>query len=214
VSLSDRDARRDSRRQLKIPMRQSILYAEEMWRRQRTWAAVLLIVGIGFSIYGRFFQPKSAGDSTFLIWLAYIPAGLVLGGLLLYYRRRHAIETTEQGLLVQTMFSSVFLEWDKIRSVRVQPLADHFQSNDRRRLVRPMNKGLMDKPALYIKVKADDEELAQIRKKLGRSIVDDDVLALPIRDPDAFSWQVSSYLPERTAVNTNRGGQRRGKRRR
>jgi hypothetical protein len=195
-------------------MRQQILYAEEMWRRQRTWAAVLLIVGIGFSIYGRFFQPKAAGDSTFLIWLAYIPAGLLLGGLLLYYRRRHAIETTEQGILIQTMLSSIFLDWDKVRSVRVQPLADHFQSNERRRLIRPMNKGLMDKPALFIKVKADDEELAQIRKKLGRSIVDDDVLALPIRDPDAFSWQMSSHLPERTAVNVNRGGQRRGKRRR
>ena len=95
-------------------MRQPILYAEEMWRRQRTWAAVLLIVGIGFTVYSRFFQPGNAGDTTALIWLAYIPAGLLLGGLLLYYRRRHAIEATEQGLLVQTMFSSIFLDWDKV----------------------------------------------------------------------------------------------------
>jgi hypothetical protein len=68
----------------------------------------------------------------------------------------------------------------------------------------------MPKPALFIRLRGDEAQLAQLRKKLGAQLVAGDTVALPLPDPNAMSWEVSSRLPERTGVNL--GGQRRRKR--
>jgi hypothetical protein len=189
-------------------VRQPILYGEEMWKRQRPFPVFFIIVGVVMSVVTLFTTWGRAVSNSWL-FLAYVGSGLVYGALLLYYRWRSRVEVTEEGLKVSNLLSSVVIDYDDIRSVRVQPLARHFEDS-RKRLVRSVNRALMPKPALFIRLRGDEAQLAQLRKKLGAQLVAGDTVALPLPDPNAMSWEVSSRLPDRTGVNL--GGQRRRKR--
>jgi hypothetical protein len=201
-------------------LRQPILYAEQTWRQQRLWVIILLVLGVGFTVYSVYFQhPKVQANQGLLgysnyIFIAYIPAAILLFLALWVYRRRHVIIANDSGITVQTMFNQIAIPWDELRSVRVRPLLEHFEAKERKRLVRSTDRVLMPRGALFLKLRPDDTLLQNVRRRLGPRIVADDMLAIPIPDPDAFSWEVSSHLPQ--AVGQNLGGarRRRGKRRR
>lgn len=192
-------------------MRQPILYAEEVWRRQRLWVLFILAVGLVMGSV-TFVQRHGAIDVNSLIFWAYIPAALALGLGLLVYRRRSYVETTEQGIKVSNLLGSTTIDYDNVRWAKVFPLSNHFQAQDRRRYVRTVNRALLPKPALYVKLRGDEDFLARVTKKLGRTFIDGDVLAVPVPDADGMSWDLAGRLPERAP--SNMGGQRRGKRHR
>jgi hypothetical protein len=143
------------------------------------------------------------------IFFAYVPAGLLLGAGLLYYRWRSRVEVADEGLRIGLLLSDVLVEYELVRAVRVQPLDRHFQES-RRKLIRPVSRALMPRPALFVRLKGDPARLAFIRKKLGSQIYADDTIAFPVPDPDALSWEITARLPERVGVNL--GGRRRRKR--
>ena len=189
--------------------RQPILYADQLWRQQRFFAGFLVAVGIGMTallVYkGQFTQ------TTNLIWAMYIPSGLLLGGAFLFYKWRSYVEPLDDGLKVSALRSSVLIDYGDIRSVKVQPLKLAFQDK-RKRMVAPMMKPLLERPALFVRLRNDESSMATIKKTLGARVVYDDMIVLPVKDADAVSWEISSRLPER--LGQNQGGGRRRKRRR
>jgi hypothetical protein len=191
-----------------VVLRQPILYAEEMWRRQRAWVLVLCVAGLAMSSFV-LYQRHGVLDVNSAIWLLYIACGLLFGGLLLYYRRRNYAEVTAAGLRVSNLLHSAVIGYDLVRSARVQKLELHFL-DARKRLVRPIARNLLQKDALFLRLRGDDPRLPELRRRLGRQLVSDDTIALPVPDPDAMAWEVTSRLPEKTGVNL--GGQRRRKR--
>src|SRR5712692_2158870 len=194
-----------------IKGRQRILYAEEFWRWQRFYAGLLIVVGIiavGAVLYSR--APISLSSGT-LLWLFYAPVGLLLAGAFYVYRLRSYVEPLENGLRVSTLYSGVLIDYESIRMVKVQPLKIAFQDDRRKRVVRIM-KPLLEKPALFVRVRGDEQQLALIKKRLGSRLFYEDTIAIPIADPDAASWEIASRLPYR--IGQNLGGGRRKKRRR
>ena len=99
---------------------------------------------------------------------------------------------------------------DQIRIVKVQPLNIAFQDR-RARMVARIMKPLVDKPALFVRLRGDEEQIAAIRKKLGSRLAYEDTIAMPVPDPDKVAWAISAHLPER--IGQNQGGQRRRRRR-
>ena len=189
--------------------RQPILYADQLWRQQRFFAGFLVLVGLGMTallIYrGQLTQTAN------MIWVLYIPSGLILGGAFLLYKYRSYVEPLDDGLKVSALRSSVLIDYDSIRSVKVQPLKVAFQDN-RKRMIAPMMKPLLEKPALFVRLRNDEAAIALIKKTLGARVVWEDTIALPVKDADAVSWEISSRLPDR--LGQNQGGGRRRKRRR
>jgi len=192
-----------------VVLRQPILYAEQMWRAQRIWTLVLLVFGVIGSA-GLLVANKGRFDQTVVIFLGYIPCAVILGGLLQYYRRRNHTQIMDTGLKISNLFSSTVIDYERIRSARVQPLGRHFEGG-RKRYIRQPTKPLMERPALFIRVRGDEAALAQLRRKLGAQLVLEDTVALPIPDPDAMAWEITSRLPLNTGVNL--GGRRRRPRR-
>jgi hypothetical protein len=189
--------------------RQRILYAEELWRWQRFYAGLLVVVGvlaIGVVVYSR--QPITSGN---IIWLFYAPVGLLLGAAFLIYRWRSYVEPQENGLRVSTLFSNILIDYEDIRMVKVQPLKVAFQDSRRTKIARIM-RPLLEKPALFVRVRGDEEQLAAIRKRLGSRLFYEDTIAMPVPDADAASWEIAAKLPYR--MGQNLGGGRRRKRRR
>ena len=180
-----------------------------MWRQQRFFAGFLVVVGIVMTailVYqNQLFQHSN------LIWTMYVPSGLLLGGAFLYYKWRSYVEAQVAGLKISTLFSSVVIDWDRIRLVKVQPLNIAFQDG-RRRYVARITKPLMEKPALFVRLRGSDEEIAAIRKKLGVRLAYEDTIAMPVPDADAAAWAIATYLPMR--IGQNLGGGKRRKRRR
>jgi hypothetical protein len=180
-----------------------------MWRQQRFFAGFLVAVGIVMTAV--LIYQHQLNRSTNLIWIMYVPTGLLLGGAFLVYRRRSHVQPLDDALKVSTLMSSVRIDYDTIRSVKVQQLNAHFQDK-RRRMVVGMMKPLIDKPALFIRLRGTDEEIAAIHKQLGSRLMFEDTIAIPVPDADAVAWEISSHLPER--LGQNQGGGKRRKRRR
>lgn len=180
-----------------------------MWRRQRTWALLLVVIGAVMSAVITITQ-KGVFNSNAAIMLAYVPAGLLFGALLLVYRRRNYAEVTDSGLRVSNLLRSALIPYDMIRGTRVQLLDLHFQ-DARKRYVRPISRPLLKRPALYLRLRGDEIQLAFLRRQLGAQLVAADMVALPIPDPDAMAWEITARLPERTGVNLG-GGRRRRRR--
>lgn len=190
-------------------VRQPILYADQLWRQQRFFAGFLVLIGVGMT--GLLFYRGQMTTATNLIWVVYIPSGLILGGSFLLYKWRSFIEPLDDGVKVSALRSSVLIGYDSIRSVKVQPLKLAFQDT-RKRMVAPMMKPLLEKPALFLRLRNDEASMAALKKTLGRRVVYEDMIVLPLRDADAVSWEISSRLPDR--LGQNQGGGRRRKRRR
>ena len=189
--------------------RQRILYAEELWKWQRWYAGLLIVIGVfmvGTVLYSR--QPIGQGNA---IWLLYAPVGLLLGAAFMYYRWRSFVEPLDSGLKISTLRSNIIIDYDSIRGVKVQPLSVAFQDQKRTKVAR-IYKTLLDKPALFVRVRGDDDEMALIKKKLGSRLFYDDTIAMPVADADAASWEIAARLPYR--IGQNLGGGRRRKRRR
>jgi hypothetical protein len=192
-------------------LRQPILYAEEMWRRQRLWVVFLVLIGLGMAGF-TFWQRRYVASLDLLVFLAYIPAAGVLAAVLFAYRRRSYVQTTDRGLKVSNLLGSVLIDYGSVRWAKVYALSKHFEAKERKRYLRAASRPLLDRSALYVRVGADEAQMDRIRKKLGRTFVDGDVVAVPIPDPDAISWELAGHLPQQAGANL--GGQRRGRRRR
>ncbi len=194
------------------PTRHQNLYAHHLWQQQRFFAGLLVGAGLiatALAVYrGQVLSP------TFTVWLVYIPAGLLLGGGILLYRYRSHVKVLDEGVKISTMLTSVVIDYDSIRSVKALPLRQHFMDS-RSKMVAPIMKQHIDKPAVFLKLKGDDTQLAAIKKKLGLfrgRLMADDTIAIPVPDADTVVWEISAHLPER--VGQNQGGARRRKRRR
>jgi hypothetical protein len=193
-------------------LRQPILYAEELWRRQRIWAFLLPVFGVAVLILNLFSRQREIA-AAYAVTLGYIPLGVLWGGGLFLNRQRSYVEVTDAGLRFSRLLGGFVLGYDMVRSVRVQKLEMHYQ-DARKRLIRPMWRPLMPKPALFIRVRGDEAALAEVRRRFRGwftpALMADDTIAVPIPDPDSLAWAITPKLPERTAVN--QGGQRRRKR--
>ena len=194
------------------PARHQNLYAHHLWQQQRFFAGMLIVIGLGFTAFGLYrgqlFTPGYA------VWIAYIPVGVALGGAILLFRRRNHVRVLDEGVKISSALSSVTIDYDSIKSVKALPLKLHFQEK-RSKMIAPIMKQHIDKPALFLRVRGNESELAVIKKKLGifrGRLMDDETIAIPVPDADKIVWEISAHLPER--LGTNQGGAKRRKRRR
>lgn len=194
------------------PRRHQNLYVDQLWRQQRFFVLLLLAVGVvatGIAVYqGQLLTPGIAP------WLVYLPTGFVLGAIMLLYRQRSQVQVLDDGVRLGSMFTSATIPYESIRWVKALPLRQHFQDK-RSRLVASNMRQHIDKPAVFIKVRGDDTELAKLKKGLGifrTRLMDEDTIAVPVPDADTVVWEISAHLPDR--LGHNQGGQKRRKRKR
>jgi hypothetical protein len=181
------------------------LYAHHLWRQQRFFAGFLVLVGLVMT--GLLVYQHQLFNRSNLIWTLYVPSGLILGGAFLYHRWRSHVRVLDTGLRISTLFSGVTIDYNAIRSAKVQPLRNHF-TEKRSRLIAPVMKQHIDKPALFVRVRADETELAAMKKKLGSRLMNEDTIAIPVPDADALAWEITAHLPEKLGQNLG-GGKRR-----
>ena len=194
------------------PTRHQNLYAHHLWTQQRFFAGMLLVIGLGFTAYalyrGQLFTPGYA------VWLAYVPVGLGLGLGIWIFRLRNHVRVLDEGVRISSALRSVTIDYDSIRSVKALPLRQHFQDK-RSKMVAPIMKQHIDQPALFLRVRGDEAELAAIKGKLGifrARLMDEETIAIPVPDADKVVWEISAHLPER--LGKNQGGAKRRKHRR
>jgi len=194
------------------PSRHQNLYAHHLWMQQRFFAGLLLVVGVlatGISIYQH--QLFSPG---FAVWMVYIPVGILLGAAVLIFRQRSNVQVLDEGLKISSVMSNAVIDYDSIKSVKALPLRQHFQER-RSRMIAPIMKQHIDKPAVFLRIRGDETQLAAVKKKLGifrGRLMDEETIAIPVPDADAVVWEINAHLPER--LGQNQGGAKRRKRRR
>jgi hypothetical protein len=188
------------------------MYAHHLWQQQRFYALLLLVIGLGTSGIAIYQHQLFSGN--FVAFVFYVPLGLLMAGGFLFYRWRSKVEVTDAGVKISNTLRSVVIDYDRIRWVKALPLRQHFENGRTRRIV-PFMKRHVDRPAVFMKLRGDESELGEIKKRLGvfkTGLMNEDVIAIPVPDADVVVWEISSHLPER--VGQNQGGQRRRKKRR
>jgi hypothetical protein len=194
------------------PSRHQNMYAHHLWMQQRFYAFLLL--GIGLVTMGIAIYQRQLFSANFLAFFFYVPLGLIMAGGFLFYRWRSKVQVLDSGVKISNTFASALIDYNSIRWVKAMPLRQHFEDGRTRRIV-PFMKKHVDKPAVFLKIRGDETQLAAIKKRLGifkSSLMVEDVIAIPVPDADAVVWEISSHLPER--LGQNQGGARRRKRRR
>ncbi|HEY8760444.1 MAG TPA: hypothetical protein VIP52_05980 [Candidatus Dormibacteraeota bacterium] len=193
-------------------MKQKNLYAEELWKRNWFMAPMLVVVGIGFSVYFAFVL-KTPHDIPLLLAEALGGAGLILifFGSFRYFSY---VQVTDAGLRFNWTFpfSSTLVPFEAIRSTRVGDLRSFYPDN-RKSYVNAMTKPLLDKPAFYAKLGGDEASVVRLSRKLGKRYVVDGTIAVPVPDPKSLAQEVSLRLPNRQ-LQHNLGGAKRPKRKR
>jgi hypothetical protein len=195
-------------------LRHPILYADQAWRTLRIYGFFLLVGGVSFSAY--FTYTSRRLDANFLVFLAYIPSGLLLLGVLQLNRRRSFVEVAERGLVVSRLLSSVVIDWSMVRSPRVQPLKTAFQDR-RKRHVNQQVRRLLEKPAVFVRLRGDDLAVAEVQRRLGSQLAYEGNAVLPVPDPEALVAELGSRVPRSQPAasgGSNLGGARRPRRRR
>jgi hypothetical protein len=193
-------------------LKQKNLYAEELWKRNWFMAPMLVVVGIGFSVYFAFVL-KTPHDIPLLLAEALGGAGLILifFGSFRYFSY---VQVTDAGLRFNWTFpfSSTLVPFEAIRSTRVGDLRSFYPDN-RKSYVNAMTKPLLDKPAFYAKLGGDEASVVRLSRKLGKRYVVDGTIAVPVPDPKSLAQEVSLRLPNRQ-LQHNLGGAKRPKRKR
>lgn len=195
------------------PTRHQNLYAHYVWTQQRFFIGLLIALGIGatgLSVYQR--GTLSTGLAAGFIF--YLPVGFAVAGLLLFYRWRSKVEVSDAGVKLSNTIRSVTIPYESIRSVKALPLKQHFE-NGRSRSVAPFLRRHLDEPAVFLKLRGDEAQLKLIKSRLGffkSGLMNEETIAVPVRDADKVVWEISAHLPDR--FGQNQGGSRRRKRRR
>jgi hypothetical protein len=194
------------------PKRHQNLYAHYVWIQQRFFA--LFLVGVGVVATGISVYQHSVFTTTFAAFVFYVPIGLLVTGGLLFYRWRSKVEVQEGGVKLSNSVRSVVIPYDSIRSVKALPLRQHFEDG-RSRTVAPFMRKHLDEPAVFLKLRGDEQQLKVIKSRLGlfkSGLMNEETIAVPVPDADAVVWEISAHLPERTGQN--QGGAKRRKRHR
>ncbi|HEV2139859.1 MAG TPA: hypothetical protein VGT01_01605 [Candidatus Dormibacteraeota bacterium] len=194
------------------PIRHQNLYAHHLWQQQRFFAGLLLVVGLGAT--GLALYQHQLFTPGFAVWIVYIPTGLALGAAVLFFRQRSSLRVLDDGVKISSLVSSVVIDYDSIRSVKALPLRQHFQDR-RSKMIAPIMKQHIDKPAVFMRLRGDETQLAAIKKRLGifrTRLMEEETIAIPVPDADAVVWEISAHLPDR--LGQNQGGAKRRKRRR
>jgi len=193
-------------------LKQRNLYAEELWKRNWFMAPMLVVVGIGFSVYFAFVL-KTPHDIPLLLAEALGGAGLILifFGSFRYFSY---VQVTDAGLRFNWTFpfSSTLVPFEAIRSTRVGDLRS-FYPDSRKSYINAMTKPLLDKPAFFAKLGGDEASMVRLSRKLGKRYVVDGTIAVPVPDPKSLAQEVSLRLPNRQ-LQHNLGGAKRPKRKR
>jgi len=194
------------------PKRHQNQYAHYVWLQQRFFA--LFLVGVGVVATGISVYQHSVFTTTFAAFVFYVPIGLVVTGGLLFYRWRSKVEVQEDGVKLSNSVRSVVIPYDTIRSVKALPLRQHFEDG-RSRTVAPFMRKHLDEPAVFLKLRGDEQQLKAIKSRLGlfkSGLMNEETIAVPVPDADAVVWEISAHMPERTGQN--QGGAKRRKRHR
>lgn len=147
---------------------------------------------------------------SYFVYAVYIPLALLVLAFLLSYRWRSRVQLLAEGFRVNSLIRSTFIPYDLVRTARVNPLHRHFEGARKRYLRSGPARSLAPKPAVFIRLRSQDERFPALQKRLGARLMEGDLMALPVPDADGLALELSARIPKATAAN--RGGQRRPKR--
>ena len=143
-------------------MRHPILYADQVWRRQRWIVIFALLYAVSSNFWLLYLNHFRLNRETPLYLLFVLLAFLLFAGFQINKQRSY-VEVEEDGLRVSRVLRSQLIRFEQIRSVKVLPLRT-VTADLPRRSITPAMKQLLDQPSLLIKLQGDPAQLAQTVK--------------------------------------------------
>ena len=172
-----------------------LLTFRALWRRTQTmffYGAAVMLIGVVVTLFG-----NHKVDFEFLT------LGVVLLVLALGFHfgsRRHYVQATAEGLLIHGLVSHQLIAFDDIRQVRTQQLQVIFSAPSRKGFLVRSLRQFEGTPACLVRLRLAPEQVAGMRKVVGRGCVIDQDLILLVAEAPSLERALEARLPRRRPV--------------
>lgn len=196
------------------PRRHYLLYARQTLRDFRT---ILVLFSLGYLGFGVYDAVSHHEPARMIQWAISATFPLIVGAVLYLYSRRTFVEFQDGGVLIQQFLRAALIPYTDIEKARTDTLEHIFDRPDRKRWQTKTVRALYQQKALCLKVRADDEQQGELRRRLGLRTMVEREAVLPLTDTDSALATIKQRLGSRrqpaeaeTAVSSRR---RRGRKR-
>lgn len=193
-----------------------ILYARQLFKDMRWILFAVAIVYVGIGVFQAYFSsprhPQElvtyAASVVFPMFLALV---LYANSLINY------VEFDDAMLVVHTSFRRVRIPYTEVEKARLDTIEHFFERPERKRMRTQTVRHLYKARALCLKVRDNEDVEARLKRGLGRRIMLDREVILPLEDPDGALATMRARLSQRRADSRAdapsgpAGGRRRGR---
>ncbi|MFN2465817.1 MAG: hypothetical protein ABR598_06060 [Candidatus Dormibacteria bacterium] len=161
--------------------RHYLLYARQTLRDFRT---ILVLFSLGYLGFGVYDAVSHHQPARVIQWVISATFPLIVGAVLYVYSRRTFIEFQEGGVHIQQFMRAALIPYTDIEKARTDTLEHIFDRPERKRLQTKTVRALYSQKALCLKVRADDGQQEELRRRLGMRIMVEREAVLPVADSD------------------------------
>ncbi|HEY8739585.1 MAG TPA: hypothetical protein VIN56_03210 [Candidatus Dormibacteraeota bacterium] len=176
------------------PERHHLLYARQTLRDFRN---VLGLFALGYLGIGAYDSVTHHDPARMIQWVISATFPVIVGLLLYLYSRRTFVEFQEGGVLIRQFLRAALIPYTDIEKARVDSMEHIFDRPDRKRWQTKTVRALYKQKALCLRIRADDAQSAELRRRLGlRTIVEREAV-LPLQDTDSAYATIKGKLASR-----------------
>ena len=196
------------------PHRHYLLYARQTLRDFRTILAIFVVLYLGIGGYDAYSHHDPARA---IQWAVSATFPVIIAGLLYLYSRRTFVEFQEDGVLVRQFMRAALIPYTDIEKARIDTMEHVFDRPDRKRWQSKTVRGLYKEKALCLRVRADEQQTEELRRRLGGRTFVERELVLPLTETDSAMGAVKQHMAARRQGPAVENGEtarrrRRGKR--
>jgi hypothetical protein len=198
------------------PERHYLLYARQTLRDFRT---ILVLFSLGYLGFGVYDAVSHRDPARIVQWAISATFPLIVGAVLYLYSRRTFVEFQDGGVLIRQFFRAALIPYTDIEKARTDTLEHIFDRPDRKRWQTKTVRALYQQKALCLKIRADDQQQEELRRRLGLRTMVEREAVLPLAETDSALATIKQRLgsrrqspePETAASSRRRRGRKRGR---
>ncbi|MDQ6748749.1 MAG: hypothetical protein M3010_11680 [Candidatus Dormibacteraeota bacterium] len=193
--------------------RHYLLYARQSLRDFRT---ILVLFSVGYLAFGVYDAVSHRQPARMVQWAISATFPLMVGVAIYLYSRRTFVEFQEGGVLIRQFMRAALIPYTDIEKARVDSMEHIFDRPDRKRWQTKTVKALYQQKALCLKVRSDDDQQAELRRRLGLRTMVEREAVLPLAEADValatVKQRLGSRRPTPAVANAARAASRRRRR--
>lgn len=176
------------------PQRHYLLYARQTLRDFRIILGIFVVLYLAIGAYDAYSHHEPL---RMVQWAVSASFPVIIGALIYLYSRRTFVEFQEGGVLIRQFMRAALIPYSDIEKARVDTMEHIFGRPDRKRWQTKTVRAMYKQPALCLRVRANEEQADELRRRLGRRTLVEREAVLPLTETDTALATIRQRLASR-----------------